>query len=64
MRCARCQADFCVMSRSRCNFMLESPFRFVVSMYAAMTHFWAPRFEFCMTVPVRSEKNLRHFRQR
>ena len=29
IRWARCQADGCRISRSRCNFMLATPFRFV-----------------------------------
>ena len=39
-RCARCQADFWLMLRSRCSRMLETPFSEVVIMYMAITQTW------------------------
>ena len=31
MRCARCHADFCVISKSRCKRMDETPLRLIVT---------------------------------
>ena len=64
MRCARCQAVFCVTPRSRCSFMLDTPLRLVLMRYAANAHLDRGRLEPCMTVPCFTEKSLPQSRQR
>lgn len=57
-RCLLCDAQIPV------NFMLDVPLIPVESRYVATNHTRAPRFEICMVVPIREERNLPHDRQR
>lgn len=53
MRRAKCYADFRVMPKSRYRFILHVSLIPVESRYVASIHTCAPKFEPCMTVPVR-----------
>ena len=57
-------AVFWVIPKSRCSFMLDTPLRFVEHRYRAITHLRSGSRDDSMTVPVRTEKYLRHAAQR
>ncbi len=63
-RRAKCQADFCVMPKSRCSFMLDTPLGLVLIRYNASPHSCSDSLELCISGCVRTLKYRRHSRHR
>ena len=59
-RWARNQADFCVIFKSRCSFMLDTLLRLVMNRYIAIIQTRNPNLEPSITVPVLALKRLAH----
>ena len=58
------QAYFCVMPKSRCSFMLDTPLKIVAIKYIAIAHFRRKILESPRIVPCLSEKYWRQSRHR